>query len=134
MKDRLLPWKPKLHVDRFCVQPPVVSVTPHSLGTETLTSASGRRYKRLIFAGTLTKNQIDQLAQFFTWSLRSTVYTSVQEMRETIMASYYHHSASDFQPMHYYCPQGENLWCWYNKAWALGNRPKTHARKDLFFS
>lgn len=79
--------------------------------TEVRTSASGRRYKRLIFAGTLTKNQIDQLAKFFTWSLSSTVYTSVQEMRETIMASYYHHSSSDFQPMHYYCPQGENLWC-----------------------
>ena len=50
-----------------------------------------------------------------------------KKMEDAIWASLFHCTSTDADPHHGHCPDGENSWCFYKKAQALGEQPGPHA-------
>lgn len=47
-------------------------------------------------------------------------------MQQAVKASLYHCSSTDKSPNHQLCPKGNSSWCFYNKALALRQKPRSH--------
>lgn len=69
--------------------------------------------------GKLTDKVIGDLTRFYGLAIRRHP-DSMKNMKEEIWATYYHCCSSDEVPQHQYCPAGENSWCKYRRAEALG--------------
>lgn len=74
--------------------------------------------------GRLTDSLILKLSSHYGNAIRGNS-KSVSEMRRAIWAVWSHTASSDKEPMHFFCPKGENSWCKYNRA-ALNNEHFTH--------
>lgn len=69
--------------------------------------------------GKLTDALIKKLTKYYGLAIRRNV-NFVEDMREAIMATYYHMISTDDEPQHKYCPS-VNSWCAYRNAEAQNN-------------
>ncbi|KAJ8936817.1 hypothetical protein NQ318_015284 [Aromia moschata] len=74
--------------------------------------------------GKLTDALIKKLSTYYGLAIRRNTH-SVEEMKKAILATYFHLCSTDDNPNHSFCPDGEDSWCQWKKAEALG------ANKDL---
>ncbi|XP_074111956.1 uncharacterized protein LOC141535751 [Cotesia typhae] len=73
--------------------------------------------------GKLTEALIKKLSLYYGLAIRRNV-NSAKDMKDAIMATYYHMCSTDDKPRHEYCPSGSDSWCKWRKAEALGENPK----------
>ena len=50
----------------------------------------------------------------------------VDRMKNSVLATLYHCASTDEKPLHKRCPEGENSWCFFNRALAKSEKPKSH--------
>ncbi|KAK8721717.1 hypothetical protein OTU49_012530, partial [Cherax quadricarinatus] len=89
---------------------------------------TGRKRKEFAMKkmGMLTDFVIDKLTHYFQKNLREKINHDVEDMRNSIMASFFHCSSTDEKPQHHLCPTGDNSWCFYQKAVAANLPPPSH--------
>ena len=99
------------------------------------TYKSGKKYKQKILSGKhrLTDKVIDNLTKYYGIAIRDSQGKSLDEMRRSILCSYFHCSSSDESPNHFLCPKGKNAWCFYNEAIAKGEQPPSHDEMQVYF-
>ena len=93
----------------------------------------GGTIRRSMLAGVLRNEDITSLSKFDKKALKENVKTSTEQMRKSIMATFYHHASSDANPQHDLCPEGPQSWCFFNRAIADGRGSKNHVEQKLFF-
>ena len=74
--------------------------------------------------GKLTDAKIDVLQRYYTRAVRS--HKSIDEMRNAIMATWFHCVSTDEEPHHLRCPKGTDSWCFYQRALTAGTEPGSH--------
>ncbi|GBN79805.1 hypothetical protein AVEN_243360-1 [Araneus ventricosus] len=74
----------------------------------------------------LKENTILKLTNFYRKTIKGNV-PDVQKMKTAIFASLFHTSSSDKAPKHNKCPTGVTSWCFYQRALANNERPKSHS-------
>lgn len=75
--------------------------------------------------GKLTKSIQEKLSNYYRSAIKNNT-GDLKSMRNAVFATLFHCISTDDEPHHYQCPQGENSWCFYNKAIALGETPGNH--------
>lgn len=70
--------------------------------------------------GRLTDDVIDKLTVYYGNAIRGN-NMSVKDMQKAVWAIFYHKRSTDKEPLHDFCPQGENSWCPYQKAKVSGD-------------
>ncbi|GFW75151.1 uncharacterized protein TNCV_448561 [Trichonephila clavipes] len=75
----------------------------------------------------LTEHEIDNLQSYYGSAIRRN-HSSVQNMRQAIWAIFLHKLSTDEYPQHGFCPIGEDSWCGFKKAEALG---KSYKHKNI---
>lgn len=76
--------------------------------------------------GSLTENTILKLTNFYRKAIKDNV-PDVQKMKTAIFATLFHSSSTDKAPKHTKCPTGLTSWCFYQRALAKKEKPKSHA-------
>ncbi|KAK4321309.1 hypothetical protein Pmani_007885 [Petrolisthes manimaculis] len=61
------------------------------------------------------------------------VGTTPKEMRDEIMATFYHCTSTDDKPQHSVCAKGSDSWCFYNRAVAPGVQPQSRKKMRVYF-
>ena len=101
------------------------------------TKKSGATVMRSVYGGRtgLTDADIDRISAHYGQCIRNQQPEgTVDDLRNRILAIYYHASSHDEEPRHGQCPIGENSWCWYQKAIAKNETPASHSSKHLYLS
>lgn len=75
--------------------------------------------------GSLKEDTILKLTNFYRKSIKDNV-PDVQKMKSAVYASLFHTSSSDKLPKHNKCPVGSDSWCFYQRALANDEKPKSH--------
>ncbi|GBL62097.1 hypothetical protein AVEN_146442-1 [Araneus ventricosus] len=73
--------------------------------------------------GSLKESTILKLTNFY----RKAIKDNVQKMKTAIFASLFHTSSVDKAPKLNKCPTGLTSWCFYQKALANNEKPKSHS-------
>ena len=76
--------------------------------------------------GRLTEKKCDSLQNFYRGAIMDNLQFGVEKMRNAIWAGLFHSMSTDEQPRHMQCPQGEESWCFYQKALAREEEPDSH--------
>ena len=76
--------------------------------------------------GRLTADKCRKLQNYFHGAILGNK-GKPKEMEIAIWASLFHCTSTDTDLHHGHCPDGENSWCFYKKAQALGEQPGPHA-------
>ncbi|XP_076549216.1 uncharacterized protein LOC143306722 [Osmia lignaria lignaria] len=79
-----------------------------------------KKINKLGGKGKLTDVLIKKLQSYYRLAIRRNV-NSVIDMKNAIMATYYHLCSTNENPRHEHCPTGEESWCKWKKAEALGS-------------
>jgi hypothetical protein len=96
---------------------------------------AGRLQKRSLLGGQskLTDPVINKLTSYFGIAIRNNKDKTAKEMREAILASYFHCSSTDNNQRHHLCPIGEDSWCFVQKAIAKNEEPISHKQMRVKF-
>ncbi|KAJ8681703.1 hypothetical protein QAD02_017495 [Eretmocerus hayati] len=78
-------------------------------------------------AGALTVKKIDMLQKYYGKAIRNNL-PDVPAMKRAILATLDHCSSTDAKHNHKLCPDGPDSWCFFKKALALKQKPKSHQR------
>ena len=70
--------------------------------------------------GKLTKARMKRWSSYYRKAISDNV-GDVDGMNKNIWAILYHSSSTEDDPKHQYCPEGEDSWCFYQKALAAGS-------------
>lgn len=102
---------------------------------EEVTTKTGKKMRRSILGGMnmLTDEVIDKLSAYYGKAIRGK-HGTVKEMQKAVWASYFHLTSKNEDHCHALCPKGEESWCFYNRAIALGlpESEKDHIKKNLY--
>ncbi|XP_044580501.1 uncharacterized protein LOC123262383 [Cotesia glomerata] len=86
---------------------------------------SVKKEKHLGGRGKLTEVLIKKLSTYYGLAIRRNV-NRVEDMKNEILATYFHMISTDDNPQHDKCPKGVDSWCKWNEAKALGTEPPKH--------
>jgi hypothetical protein len=103
----------------------------------TRTKTTGKTIMRSVLGGRdgLTDAAIDRITAHYGQCIRNQQPgDTVSDLRDRILAIYYHASSTDEEPRHQHCPAGEASWCFYQKALATDVTPASHTTKNLYLS
>ncbi|KAK4290786.1 hypothetical protein Pmani_036345 [Petrolisthes manimaculis] len=106
----------------------------------TITTKTGKEMRRSLLSGPsqLTENTINKMTSYFGKAVRGEKdkpYTSTEDMRKSILASYHHAVSTDDRPQHNYCPPGINSWCFFRRGEADKTKfCRKHSTKPGYFS
>ncbi|KAK3880998.1 hypothetical protein Pcinc_014547 [Petrolisthes cinctipes] len=106
----------------------------------TITTKTGKEMRRSLLSGPsqLTENTINKMTSYFGKAVRGEKdkpYTSTEDMRKSILASYHHAVSTDDRPQHNYCPPGINSWCFFRRGEADRTKfCRKHSTKPGYFS
>ncbi|CAH2086449.1 unnamed protein product [Euphydryas editha] len=84
-----------------------------------------RKNKKLGGKGKLTEALVKKLSTYYGLAIRRNI-NSVEDMKKAIMATFQHMISTDDNPQHDNCPEGEDSWCKWQQAKALGTEPEPH--------
>ena len=80
----------------------------------------------------LPDSVIDKLASYYGQNIRKFPPTgTVEDLRNSILSSYYHATSTDAEPRHTHC---DTSFCWVKQAVRDGTRPVSHSKKDLYLA
>ncbi|GBN68878.1 hypothetical protein AVEN_109277-1 [Araneus ventricosus] len=100
------------------------------LGTRLRNKVKECRSKGVIIGGrkdgSLKEIPILKLTNFYRKTIKDNV-PDVQKMKTAIFASLLHTSSTDKAPKHNKCPTGVTPWCFYQRALANNEKPKSHS-------
>jgi hypothetical protein len=99
-----------------------------------VTTKKGKIIQRSVLAGKhgLTDSNIDKLQLHYGQNVRAhPAGGSVEDLRKSIMATYYHARSNDVESYHADCSPS---WCWVKKALEDGETPASHSTKNLYLS
>ena len=65
--------------------------------------------------GRLTDKLIDNLQVYYGKAIRNNT-SSISEMHDAVMATYYHSISTDDEPQHDLCPEGKDSWCGFKRS------------------
>lgn len=68
--------------------------------------------------GKLTDLKIKKLTSYYGRAIRAAAGTSVDQMRNNILASLNHCISTDLEPRHLHCPPTADTWCFYQRGMA----------------
>ena len=75
--------------------------------------------------GSLTDKVIDSLQLYHGQAIRNNT-SSVEQMKNAVMAIWRHMGSTDQEPQHELCPNGEHSWCGYQRDIANGTQEYCH--------
>ena len=84
---------------------------------------------RLPDKGRFLKDMVPKLQGYYGKAIKNNL-KSADEMHDAIWATWYHLSSTDDNPEHNYCPEGEESWCFFQRALAKGEDPPSHDGHD----
>ena len=73
----------------------------------------------------LTNELMKKFQKYYGKAIRSNV-SSIQEMKDAVMATFFHSCSTDTNPHHHLCPSGTTSWCKHRRAEATGEPPPRH--------
>ena len=73
----------------------------------------------------LTNELMKKFQKYYGKAIRSNV-SSIQEMKDAVMATFFHSCSTDTNPRHHLCPSGTTSWCKHRRAEATGEPPPQH--------
>ena len=76
----------------------------------------------------LTIKKCENLQAYYRAAIAANV-GNPEAMRVAVWATLLHTMSTDEDPHHDYCPKGQESWCFYNKALALGETPVSHTTR-----
>ena len=76
-------------------------------------------------AGRLTETLCDDFQNYYGQAIRNNV-GDLEGIKNAVKAILQHSMSTDENPMHAFCPEGENSWCKFQRASALGLMPPAH--------
>lgn len=82
----------------------------------------------------LTDDITDHLMHFYGKAIWDTVETNYPTMKQGTWATYFHLTSADEAPAHHFCSTEEKLWCFYNNAKALKQRPENHSLNNMYLT
>lgn len=88
-----------------------------------------RKKKTLGGKSKLTDKVLEMLPYYYGQAIRRQSSSTVEELRKDIMATFYHCTSTDDEPRHMDCPPGSDSWCFYQRAIANNETPRSH--KDM---
>lgn len=98
--------------------------------SEYSTKTGETRHKKLLAGrGKLTEEVIGKLTDYYGYAIRRNADKTVEEMRRDIMSPFYHCISTDKEPKHFLCPEGEQSWCFYQKAIAMNKKKEEEKQK-----
>lgn len=80
--------------------------------------------------GRLTDKIIDDLQHYYGNAIRSNS-DDLDGMKRGVWATYFHKLSSDESPIHGLCPPGQDSWCKYRKAQAMGTEHEFRHRNNI---
>ncbi|KYN19307.1 PREDICTED: uncharacterized protein LOC108761628 [Trachymyrmex cornetzi] len=83
-----------------------------------------KKHHKLGGRGKLIEGLIKKISLYYGLAIRRNI-NSVEDMKNAILATYYHMISTDENPRHEYCPLGVDSWCKWNKAEASGIDPSS---------
>lgn len=75
--------------------------------------------------GSLKETTIVKLTNYYRAAIVQNA-PDVDKMKSAVIATLYHCASTDEKPMHNKCPEGENSWCFSNRAVAKSEKLKSH--------
>jgi hypothetical protein len=99
-----------------------------------VTTKRGKIVQRSVMGGRggLTDANIDKLTRHYGQNIRAHPPTgTVESLRKSILATYYHARSTDADPHHSDCNAS---WCWWKAAVDAGDAPDPHSTKNLYLS
>ncbi|GFY03696.1 uncharacterized protein TNCV_3666071 [Trichonephila clavipes] len=107
------------------------------LGTSLRNKVKEWKVKKVILGGrkqgNLTDKNITKLQNYYRKAIKDTIPDN-DKMKTAIYASLMHCSPTDKKPMHGKCPEGESSWCFYKRAIAKGEIPRSHSSMRTYLS
>lgn len=73
-----------------------------------------------------TDKVLEKLPFYYGQAVWRNTGNNVEELKNDIIATFYHCTSTDKNPWHDHCPPGEKSWCFYRKAEAKGEIPASH--------
>ncbi|GBN44072.1 hypothetical protein AVEN_22481-1 [Araneus ventricosus] len=83
--------------------------------------------------GSLKESPILKLTNFYRKAVKDNV-PDVQKMKTAIFASLFHTSSTEKAPKQNKCPTGVTPWCFYQRALANNEKPKSHSSMKTMLS
>lgn len=83
--------------------------------------------------GNLTEGTIIKLQNYYRKAIKDNA-PDIDKMKTAALASLYHCMSTDDKPQHSKCPEGSTSWCFYQRAIALKEPPKTHSSMKTVLS
>ena len=85
----------------------------------------GKMIKKKMLGGAnkLTNPVIDQLVKYYTIAVKRCAGGTVKQLKDEIMAIFYHCSSTDISPKHHLCPRGPDTYCFFNLAMNNNEKP-----------
>ncbi|CAL1287631.1 unnamed protein product [Larinioides sclopetarius] len=83
--------------------------------------------------GSLKETTITKLQNYYRKAVKDNA-PNVTEMKSSIFASLYHCMSTDSKPQHSKCPVGASSWCFFQRAIAQGEKPKSHKKMKTILS
>ncbi|GFW42525.1 uncharacterized protein TNCV_4257191 [Trichonephila clavipes] len=83
--------------------------------------------------GRLADAEIDKLQRYYGLTIRKNTdsINSINSMKRSIWATYFHKASIDAYPQHGLCPTNEDTWCEYNRAITTARTMETADRERL---
>lgn len=99
----------------------------------TMTKTGKSRISLLVGKGRLTDDVIGALQSYYEKAIWDNADDDVTSMRKAVWGSFFHLSSNDNSPGLTLCPNGEDSWCFYNRALAKRETPP-HFTKNLYLA
>ena len=80
--------------------------------------------------GRLTNAKASKLQKYYGRAIRQNIGNPIA-MKDAVWATYFHSISTDDDPHHTSCPMGEDSWCIFNKAEALGAEMPSHGPETI---
>lgn len=75
--------------------------------------------------GNLKEETIVKLQNYYRKAIKDNA-PNIEKMKTAIFATLYHCMSTDKKPVHSKCPVGADSWCFYQRAMACNEKPKSH--------
>lgn len=77
----------------------------------------------------LTDKQIDSLQFYYGEAIRKNT-DSLAKMKQAVWATFLHKASTDDHPQHFFCPNGTDSWCQFNKGLDAEGNNKDYKHKN----
>lgn len=81
--------------------------------------------------GKLSYETFGKLMVHFKRAIRDNINTDWRKMRKACLSGLFHETSTDENPLHHFCPEGKNSWCFYQHDLANKKIQRTHKTMNI---